>query len=378
MARRSSRDTHFAKVFAFLRFGRHFLFFHSNCNKMRSSSLMAGPQIQHWLHNLSKSEQWRHLLRATLRECTYLPDPIARIYMKDHIISRYRAVSSRSNKAGPQTVHAARNALSVLRRANEGYSRPLEKVLFLSYGRNGRRRHELVAKMLTPPIPNDTLGLKELVSQPTQFEDGWEAPAIVRSLAAAHMQNTVIPTVRIRPLIKHLEPPIPEQNSWCKEVPESRRRNIRRRWYNSTLNNLLPPLPEDDLRILEGLISGTVPWSPVKRRKVKPQIAQTESESELFTLLARGPEKGKTFAKYVNGRPHALTARYMRRQWRRISALIPRQSWNPEYQKWSFTWKTPKEIPRLSVHMGNGIDPAHVFEMTAKAKGDESKVHQAQ
>ncbi|KAJ5145962.1 uncharacterized protein N7515_000526 [Penicillium bovifimosum] len=344
---------------------------------MRSSSL-PGPQIQHWLHNLSKREQWRHLLRATLRECTYLPDPIARIYMKDHILSRYRAASSRSNKAGPQTVHTARNALSVLRRANEGYSRPLEKVLFLSYGRTGRRRHELLAKMLTPQIPNDTLGLQELLSQPAQFGDCWEAPAIVRSLAAAHMQNTVVTSARIRPLIKHLKPPIPQQNTWCKEVPESRRRNIRRRWYNSTLNSLLPPLPEDDLRILDGLISGTVPWSPVKRRKVKTQIAQTESESKLFTLLARGPEKGKTFAEYVNGRPHTLTARYMRRQWRRLSALIPRPSWNSEYQKWSFTWETPKAIPRLSPGMANGIDPASIFEMVAKAKSGVSREHRAQ
>ncbi|KAJ5562549.1 hypothetical protein N7461_001310 [Penicillium sp. DV-2018c] len=338
---------------------------------------MPGPQIPHWLHSLSKREQWRHLLRATLRECTYLPDPIARTYMKDHIISRYRAVASRSNKAGPQPVHAARNALSVLRRANEGYSRPLEKVLLLSYGRTGRRRHELLAKMLTPQIPNDTLGLQELLSQPSRFEDGWEAPAVVRSLAVAHVQNPVVTSARIRPLIKHLKPPIPEQNSWCKEVPESRRRNIRRRWYNSTLNSLLPPLPDDDLRLLDGLISGTVPWSPVTRRKVKPQIAEPDSESKLFTLLAKGPEKGKTFAEYVNGRPHALTARYMRRQWRRISALVPRQSWNPEYQKWSFTWDMPKAIPQMLPRMASGIDPAHVFRMVAKAKTDESKAHQA-
>ncbi|KAJ5958888.1 uncharacterized protein N7479_006038 [Penicillium vulpinum] len=337
---------------------------------------MAGPQPQHWLHNLSKPQQWRHLLRATLRECTYLPDPIARIYMKEHIISRYRAVSSRSPKAGPQAVHAARNALSVLRRANEGYSRPLEKVLLLSYGRTGKRRHELLAKMLKPEIPNDSLALKELLSQPVDFSDGWELPAIVKSLAASQMQNTVVATVRIRPLIKQLEPPIPKQDTWGKEVAQCRKRNIRRKWYNTTLSSLLPPLPEKDLRTLEGLISGTVPWEPVKRRNSKPQIPKTNSGGELFTLLARGPEKGATFAEYAYGRPHTITVRLMRRQWKRLSALVPRQYWNPTSQKWRFLWDSPKEIPKLSFNLESSIDPEAFFKDSLQGKEDDVKAHQ--
>ncbi|KAJ5794793.1 hypothetical protein N7457_001392 [Penicillium paradoxum] len=338
---------------------------------------MAGPQVQHWLHNLSTPQQWRHLFRATLRECTYLPDPIARTYMKDHIISRYRAVSSRSNKAGPQVVHAARNALSVLRRANEGYSRPLEKVLFLSYGRTGRRRHELLAKLLKPEIPNDSVDLKRLLAQPAEFDDGWEPPAIVKSLAASQMQNTVVATARVRPVIKNLEPSIPSQDSWGKEIAKSRKRNIRKRWYNTTLNNLLPPLPEKDLQILDGLVSGTVPWEPVKRRKVNPQIAPAKSEDELFTLLARGPKKGKTFTEYANGRPHTITTRFMRRQWRRLSALVPRQYWNPISQKWRFIWDSPKEVPRLSVDLDNSIDSAIYFNPPTAPKKNQTKAPRA-
>ena len=323
---------------------------------------MARPQPKHWVQNLSKPHQWRHLLRATLRECTYLPDPIARNYMKDHIISRYRAVSSRSPKAGPQAVHAARNALSVLRRANEGYSRPLEKVLLLSYGRIGRRRHELLAKILTPQIPNDSLALKELISKPIDFSDGWEPPAIVKHLAISQMQNPVVTAVRIRPLIKQLQPIIPKQDSWGKELAQCRKRNIRRKWYNSTLNSLLPPLPEKDLQTLEGLISGTVPWEPVKRRSSKPHAFQAKSGGELFKLLARGPEKGTTFGEYANGRPHTITVRLMRRQWRRLSALVPRQYWNPISHKWRFIWDSPKEVPRLSFDLDSSIDPEAFFK----------------
>ncbi|KUM62071.1 hypothetical protein ACN42_g5045 [Penicillium freii] len=337
---------------------------------------MAIPQPQHWAHNLSKPQQWRQLFRATLRECTYLPDPIARNYMKNHVISRYRAVSSRSPQAGPKAVHAARNALSVLRRANEGYSRPLEKVLYLSYGRTGRRRHELLANILTPEIPKDSLALKELLSRPADFTDGWEPSAIVKSLAASQMQNTVVTAARIRPLIKQLEPPIPKKDSWGKELAQSRKKNIRKQWYNNTLSSLLPPLPEKDLQTLEGLISGTVPWKPVKRRGSQPQIPQTKSGGELFQLLARGPEKGTTFAEYANGRPHTITVRLMRRQWKRLSALVPRQHWNPISQKWRFLWDSPKEIPKLSFDLDSSVDPEAFFKQSIQAEENKAETRQ--
>jgi hypothetical protein len=270
--------------------------------------------------------------------------------------------------AGPQAARAARNALSVLRRANEGYSRPLEKVLSLSYGRTGRRRYELLDEMLKPQIPNNTADLQEFLSQPVKFHDGWEAPAIVKSLAASHMQNTVVTTKRIRPLIKHLEPPIPKEDSWGKEVAESRKRNIRRRWYNTTLSGFLPPLPEKDLQLLDGLISGAVHWAPVKRRKVKSEDTKAESESELFKLLATGPEKGRTFAEYATGRPHIITIRFMRRLWRRLSAQVPRQYWNPISQKWRFVWDSPKEVPRLSVDLNSSVDTAAFFQKTGERR----------
>ncbi|OGE57029.1 hypothetical protein PENARI_c002G03299 [Penicillium arizonense] len=326
---------------------------------------MARPQPSHWLANLSTPQQWRHLLRATLRECTYLPDPIARNYMREHILSRYRAVSSRrSNKAGPQMVHAARNALSVLRRANEGYSRPLEKVLLLSYGRTGKRRHEMLAEFLKPEteIPNDTQSAKELICQPTKFGEGWQPPSIVRSLALSHTRNPVIASVRVRPVIKAISPPIPKENIWGKELAQSRKMKIRRKWYFATLSSLLPPLPEKDLRTLDGLVSGTTPWEPVKRRKgVKPET-DARPESEILKLLVKGPEKENTFADFANGRPHAITARFMRRQWKRISALVPRQYWNETSQKWRFEWDTPKIVPTLSYSLDSSIDSGAFFK----------------
>ncbi|CAG8215937.1 unnamed protein product [Penicillium salamii] len=383
-SRRSSRDTHLAKVFAFLRFGPRF-FCPSTLAVLEQTLNMTRPQRTHWLQDFAKPSQWLHLYRATLRECTYLPDPIAREYMQKHVISRYRTVSSRRTKPGAQTAHAAKHAFSVLRRANEGYQRPLEKVLLLSYGRTGKRRHELLTDMLGNHLPQNTASLTEFLAQPLQYSDGWEPPVIVKSLAIAHMQNPVVTTNRIRPLIKNISPPVPKVNSWGKEVSESRKKNIRQRWYNTTLSSLMPPIPQKELQLLDGLISGTVKWSPPKRRVLAEKKPQSEyqlfamlakspekgdkpqSEKQLFKLLAKGPEKGDTFAAYANGRPHEITARFMRRQWRRLSSLIPRQYWNPYSEKWRFVWDSPKDVPALAFDLSSSVDPA-VLALLPKQK----------
>lgn len=345
---------------------------------------MARPHYSHWLGDFSQPNQWRSLLRATLRECTYLPDPVARNYMHSHVISRYRAVSARHLKAGPQMSQAAtmaKHAYSLLRRANEGYQRPLEKVLLQSYGRTGKRRHELLSDMLNSHLPQDTASLKEYLAQMVDYGDGWKPPVIVHTLALAHMTHPVVTANRIRPLIKRLSPPIPATNIWGKELCHSRKRNIRSRWYNYTLSALMPPIPEKELNQLDGLISGTVQWKAVKRRKTgttslpeSDSGSWYESDASLFTFLSRGPEKEATFEEYANGRPHKITPRFMRHRWRRLSSLIPRPYWNPVVNKWRFVWDSPKDIPSLAADFDNSVDLSALLNLPGqKAKGKSSR-----
>jgi hypothetical protein len=293
---------------------------------------------------------WHHLLRASLRECTYLPDPVARSYMRDYVLNRYRRASDKLGRPESQKLQRARQGLSILRRANEGFQLPLEKVLFLSYGRIGKRRHEMLHDFMKPAIPKDTAAVKALIKQPAKFQDGWEPPALMKSLANSQMQNGVVMTIRRRPRLQKLEPPIPEKNSWGRPVPKVRRRNIRQKWYQSTLFSLYPPLPEKELGILDGLLSRTIPWEPVKRR-VLPTITpspSTTTDNTILDFLVEGPQKGHTFREYVLGRPHNFTPRFMHRQWRRISALVPRMYHIPQSDKTYFSWDTPK--PMLAVN----------------------------
>ncbi|KAG2414643.1 hypothetical protein HFD88_003834 [Aspergillus terreus] len=116
--------------------------------------------------------------------------------------------------------------LKLLERANQGYSRQLEKVLRLAYGRKGRRRKELLDALVPPEVPANTAAVMELIQKPRMYEDGWEPPAILMDLLKSQHNNGVISQLNHRQ-VKHLEPAIPKTNAWGRPVNMSRRKNIR-------------------------------------------------------------------------------------------------------------------------------------------------------
>lgn len=278
--------------------------------------------------------------------------------MRRYVLDRYRRTEATTKPVATLT-RTAKSGLSLLQRANEGYPKPFDKVMFMSYGRIGKRRHKLLAILMEPAIPNDAEAVRKLLEQPILMQDGWEPPEIVTRLIKSQINNGVIMSSRLRTQMKTIHPVIPEQNSWGKPVCQSRRVNIRKRWYSNALDSLFPPLPADELRVLEGLISGAVPWTLVQRRK-QIQTAVPE-ELDLMSFLGKGPQKDHTFRKYVNGRPHKFTSRFMLRTWKRISAFVPRQQWNATSKKWNFSWETAETAPRLSFDLGEGADLEHLF-----------------
>lgn len=263
----------------------------------------------------------------------------------------------------------------MLQRANQGYQRPLEKVLFMAYGRTGKRRHEFLAQLMKPPVPKDSEAVKELIAQPIQFEDGWEPPEIVMSLAKSQMHNGVLSSSRVRPALKNLHPPIPETNSWGKPIPRVRRVNIRKKWYGNMLTTLLPPLPDAELRILDGLIQGTVAWAPRRRKPVGLATfsGDDETHDHILDFLTRGPQKGHTFREFANGRPHQITDRFMRRLWRRISSFVPRMQYSATANKCFFIWDTPKAIPQSAFEVDTEANLDHIFGDQADAKAKARK-----
>ncbi|KAJ5495468.1 hypothetical protein N7539_000584 [Penicillium diatomitis] len=303
---------------------------------------------------------------------------MAREFMRQHVRHRYRH-SQKTDRPSSDLARVARQGLSTLQRANQGYQRPLERVLFMSYGRIGRRRHDLLSQLMKPAVPQNSEAVKELLSQPILFEDGWEPPEIVLSLAKSQMHNGVLTSSRIRPALKSLHPPIPETNSWGKPMPSIRRTNIRKRWYGNLLETLLPPLPEKELQVLDGLIEGTGDWAPSRRRKSGTATSSQNAVegldgNHLLDFLIRGPQKDYTFREFANGRPHAITYRFMRRLWRRVSSLVPRMHHNPFSNKAYFVWDSPKVMPQLAFEIDKDVSVEDIFgPVTGSRSGQDAQ-----
>ncbi|KAL4749145.1 hypothetical protein BDW72DRAFT_178944 [Aspergillus terricola var. indicus] len=334
---------------------------------------------------LHSREEWRSLLRSLLRECSYLPDPIARSACHEQAILRFRRyhVDPKKHDEDIERLKTARRevgrwhadaksreifiermmrnykeakkSLSVLRRANEGFTKPLEKVLKFAYGRSGRRRAELLNKLLQDHGAVNSDDVNALIAAADQFEKKWVAPRVATDLLRSQINNPYVSQISDRTVpIKGDKPPSDMKNAWGRRMPLKRGAHYRRRWYKMVLEALLPPLPDSQLKVLEGLMSGAIPWSPPKRRSTKHTASADAGNSDpkgamIQTVLTKGPPKGKTFAAYKSGRPHNITRRFMFRLWKRISCLVPRHRWDAESEKHIFEWDTASVPPDIAV-----------------------------
>lgn len=286
--------------------------------RLGNSRGLASPK--YWGISDTQYEETIHLFRALLRQCTYLPDPVARGYMKGHVISRFRDYHSHNaqpktsfrrkrtkmiEQRRPTLLKKARKGLLYLQRANDGHLQHLGKILLMTYGRLGKRRHQLLKNLKIPDIPVDQVAIEKLsdprsqgVPQPSQ-----QLLALIKSQARrkrSHFSRSKAPT---------LAPRIPETNSWGRPMPVKRVRNIKRGWYAQALDRIMPPLPEMEWERIRKLASGEVPWEGNVPRRGQLGI-------EGYT---KGLVRGQGFL----STPHEVTPRYMRRLWVKIFAQCP-------------------------------------------------------
>ncbi|QGA19703.1 hypothetical protein EYB26_007395 [Talaromyces marneffei] len=308
--------------------------------------------------SLAPPEVWRHLLRATLRECSYLPDPVARKYMHKYVLERYRKKSAaftadeqkfeqarRPSAKHQQRLNAAslerqknlqksaRNFLSLIRRGNQGYQQPLDRILMLAYGRIGAKKYTLLSKLVPNgrggnKVFNSSADIEEYLEQKKKEPAGayWEVPEVLQALIKSQRNDSFARSAHGKRFRASDTVNIPKLNAWMKPLPECRQENLRKRLLNRSKYAALPPADPAEANLLRGLIDGTEPWKPpVRRTKVSPAAEQ----SPLETLVHDGPQGGRSFkAIYRNGRPHRLTRRFMRTLWEKVYRLLPEQGIN--------------------------------------------------
>ncbi|KAI9741800.1 MAG: hypothetical protein M1834_000186 [Cirrosporium novae-zelandiae] len=302
-----------------------------------------------------------HLLRALLRECTYLPDPASRLYFRDWIMLRYRTYCPRGSSITSQEyllgktpqdrghrriqlLRRGRETLSLLRRTNIGSKKPSQKVLELTYGRCGKRRHELMETLFEPDIPQDAQAVEALAASLDEMKDKYKLGPKVRALLISQRQHKS----KLKGYVKSmpsLEPEIPETNSWGRPMPQRRVKNIKKRWNADVRDKIIPPLPEEEWNRLRDLAYGTIEVPVPPPRRPSPEQQSNPEEASLLTLefLSHSLVNNPSLKSKLKQRPHAITLRSMRRAWQEVFVLCPVLRWNRTYQRWEVEWGASKK-----------------------------------
>ena len=359
----------------------------------------------------------RRLLRRLLREATHLPDPAAQSYLHRHILGRFRTYNQenvhewlaklpdeRKHEVMDRLVAAeenARKSLSVLCAANAGYARPLEKVLFYTYGRKGKRRRELLEDLKgrseptaeskgeagaasgaeeqpidandsvpvqsaqdflrQSPLPHDPVATA-ILQHPTPLPLGLlhTIPRLSSAKTALlHSQRILRASEHARgPLPSALRPPIPAENMWKQPMPVRRIKNIIIKWYANLMDKLLPPLEEPEWLRLQQLAQGTLVfggWDSKGRgvlvrkdenrddlRQSRQSDLSSSEHSALERVLGISPPDPLEMRNKGAHRPHRITPRYMQRLWRRVFETCPCMRWNEDVKRWNVKWGTTR------------------------------------
>jgi hypothetical protein len=353
--------------------------------------------------SMSKTPSPTHLLRALLREASYLPDAVARQYFARHIVNRFRAYQPRANASTSLTQDAAdrrRNgafrrrptaiirtrtapllrkghkALNYLRRANQGELPCLQKVLYFAYGRLGRRRYALLEDLLKPDptatttasSPSDPAAapLHQLYHSNKRYLQFFDPPKPASK--THHVFAISTRYARLREVLrsqydsgKSLSGDLkgtafktPILNTWKRPMPIKRARNDVRRWYAYTMSRLLPPLPDTEWDALHALSTGKKNIDYARRRT--PALDRTSTppsdEQSLHTMLHAGlalDKLSKADRSAGLNRPHTMTPKFMRRLYGRLLNLCCKLEYNPEISKWRVVWGENNKLisPRI-------------------------------
>ncbi|KAB8337064.1 hypothetical protein FH972_021368 [Carpinus fangiana] len=339
-------------------------------------------------HHQLDAKNPRHLLRHLLRECTYLADPVARAWLKAHILHRFSKYTTAATSSNallqtriPAKLREGKKALSYLRRANSGYLNEVERVLSYGYGRVGRRRRELLQPLKQSVLTNDMVG--------NATSEGTSSGDIVSRILAKH--PTVLPAAAAA-AVPHLAPPleklyleqqrrnrlldksvklgkvvgpdIPALNAWQRPLPAKRVKNQVKRWYADIMSKLLPPLPVREWNVLEGLATGKIPWSPVpcSRRREMAGCVPAGTLDQLLQLELGILAKQTPSSRGGRKQPHRITGRFMRRRWLDLLAQTPKLELDQHSGQHTVYWSQKARFQRrgnltTSLKAALGMDP---------------------
>jgi hypothetical protein len=273
-----------------------------------------------------------HLYRTLLRECTYLPDPNSRPFIKKWVGDRFRRYIPRKTgkiwrepvKLTPDreqvVLFKANRLLSTLRQANHGEHKAFRLVLRWTYGRLGVRRRQMMATMLAQEWKNQATEQKE--NKPEPFSQEWRpSPFLMTLMRTQHAnqafltyQRGSLPPDRLRQLL-------PKTNIWGRPMPLCRVRNAVKKWYTKCLSLIQLPLPEKEHEYIKAIATGVQKGPVLEKRRPQattPVFSVPGSENVDLTEPTRGRTGPQT------QQPHNLkSARFVRRRMAELLVHVP-------------------------------------------------------
>lgn len=363
-----------------------------------------------------------HLFRALLRETTYLPDSASRKYFRHYVVARFKAYQPARNatvnrdterniddfrlkgyrrrktsiieQRTDEKLRFGNRALNYLRRTNNGELRCVERVLMAAYGRWGRRKHTLMRPLLLPESPEEPMdaehpgSAQQAYYSDKEFLDFFDAPKEVdKGEIQVHISRKF---AKLRAVLRAqkragelggpsygLDPnylTYPAKNLWLRPMPIKRGRNNVKKWWEQTMDKLLPPLPEEEFKRLEGLSVGTLKWDGLVPRR-RPGIDRFPPEPESEELAQKRSRQiinsGLWFEKpsaavrvpgsVSRDRPHNITPRFMRRIYARVLDRCCKLEWNELRNSWIAIWGNSREArnktrPMADLSLFEGVD----------------------
>lgn len=291
----------------------------------------------------------RHIFRALLRQCTYLPDSSARHYFRNYVVKRFRKHNPRPRIPSNPTLYSpkiqkallkrARKGLTLLERANNGYRSPLLKVLEMTYGHRGRRRRELLQRLMQDTPPREEI-LKRLVPSLSARASGEIFGSQLEVFLEAQRRSGVaVSSVGLRKL-NRAGLKIPSTNGWDRPMPLKRVQNMKEKWYGDLLEQILPPLPQEEWERLRALVTG-VKWEELVPRRKWAGMTENESnyisDAELsLSGIVESSRRVEIMGSMTN--PHRLTPRFRRRLWATILAGRSYMTWDVVEKRWIVQW----------------------------------------
>ena len=231
----------------------------------------------------------------------------------------------------------------------------MRKILSLTYGRVGKRRHDLLTRLRLSDKPvkvedkcDDYTESK--ASTPTRQPKGKAIPPEALSptaIAVAKSQVNLNDDLFDHGNIKsaELDVKLPKTNTWERPLPKCRERNLIRANQKHILSRIMPPLPEAEWRRLGELATGSA-----KIEEVPQQRARATLREPTDALAFAYQDKMLAWASEELVERRTLSPRTMRLLWARIWAQTPllTESDDPEKPlrvKWGHVRRNMTVVP---------------------------------